>query len=316
MYYGDTPEKRYWDGYDAIAQTREAQKYIRNHDARKPFVLYLSWGPPHAPYHTAPEKYKAMFPDPEKLWVRPNVPPQQRKEAQKLLAGYYAHIAALDDCMGQIVQTLRESGIEDNTVLVFTADHGDMLLSHGQTKKQKPWDESIRVPFLLRYPQRLGRGGRKIEAPINTPDIMPTLLGLSGIDIPDSCEGRDRSAWLTGAEIPGEQAALIMLPVPFHQWSYARGGREYRGVRTSRYTYVRDLNGPWLLCDNREDPYQLRNLCNEPEHSALQSRLDALLQERLGATNDAFLPGPEYMKMWDYGWDGSDKPGDQPKKAV
>jgi len=316
MYYGDTAEKRHWEGYDAIAQTREAQKYIRNHDSDKPFVLYLSWGPPHAPYHTAPAKYKALFPDPAEFWVRPNVPKDRRQEAQKLLAGYYAHIAALDDCVGQIVQTLRDCGIEDNTLLVFTADHGDMLLSHGQTKKQKPWDESIRVPFLLRYPQRLGRAGRKIEAPINSPDIMPTLLGLSGVDIPSSCEGRDRSGWITGAETPGEQAALIACPVPFHQWSYARGGREYRGVRTQRYTYVRDLNGPWLLYDNREDPYQLRNLCNRPEYARVQHRLDEHLYEKLRVTHDAFLPGPEYMKMWDYGWDGSDQPADRPKTAV
>jgi len=309
LYYGDTPEKRYWEGYDAIAQTREAQRYIRSHSSDKPFVLFLSWGPPHAPYHTAPAKYKALFPDPAKLWVRPNVPEPKRKEAQKLLAGYYAHIAALDDCMGEIGQTLRQCGIEENTIFVFTADHGDMLLSHGLTKKQKPWDESIRVPFLLRYPGKLGRAGREIDAPINTPDIMPTLLGLCGVDVPSSCEGRDRSAWVTGAETPGaEEAALITLPVPFHQWSYARGGREYRGLRTSRYTYVRDLNGPWLLYDNREDPYQLRNLCNRPEYARVQQRLNERLDEKLRATNDAFLPGPEYMKMWDYDWDGSDTP--------
>jgi len=306
LYYGDTPEKRYWEGYDAIAQTHEAQRYIREHARTGPFALFLSWGPPHSPLGTAPEKYKALYAEPDKLQVRPNVPASQRNAARQQLAGYYAHMAAQDDCIGEIVQTLRESGIEDNTIFVFTSDHGDMLLSHGHTKKQKPWDESIRVPFLLRYPAKLGRQGREIEMPINTPDIMPTLLGLSGVTVPATCEGKDFSGVVTGDEAPDNEAALITLPVPFHQWSYTRGGREYRGVRTTRYTFARDLKGPWLLYDNVKDPYQLDNLCNKPEHAELQRRLDGILKKKLRATNDTFLTGPEYMKMWDYDWDGSD----------
>jgi arylsulfatase A-like enzyme len=142
--------------------------------------------------------------------------------------------------------------------------------------------------------------------PINTPDIMPTLLGLSGISIPKSVEGRDFSGVIEGTEPPDNDAALIMCPVPFHQWSYKRGGREYRGVRTRRYTYARDINGPWLLYDNREDPYQMKNLCNNPKYSQIQQKLEKILARKLKETNDKFLPGPEYMAMWNYTWDGSD----------
>ncbi|MHC4535233.1 MAG: sulfatase family protein [Planctomycetota bacterium] len=307
LYYGETDVKQYWDGYDAIAQTREAQKYIRQHANKTPFILFMSWGPPHAPYQTAPEKYRKMF-SADKVILHPNVPESLKKKAREELAGYYAHMAALDDCTRDILGTLKECDIEGNTIFVFTSDHGDMLRSHGHTKKQKPWEESVRIPFLLRYPAVHGKTGRKIDMPINTPDIMPTLLGLSGIAIPESVEGRDFSGVIEGTEPPDNDAALIMCPVPFHQWGYQRGGREYRGVRTRQYTYVRDIKGPWLLYDNQADPYQLKNLCNSPEYSQIQRKLEKLLFEKLKKTKDKFLAGPEYMKMWNYTWDGSDKP--------
>ena len=308
IYFDEKDIKHTWEGYDTIAQTRLAQRYISDHSRGRPFVLFLSWGPPHAPYQTAPERYRQQF-DPDEIIVRANVPQDLASRARKEIAGYYAHMAALDDCIGDLLGTLDDIGIAQDTIFVFTSDHGDMLHSHGMTKKQKPWDESIRVPLLLRYPAVHGTRGRVIDTPINTPDLMPTLLGLSAIGIPDSVEGKDFSGLINGQETGEIEAALIALPVPFHQWSYERGGREYRGVRTRRYTYVRDLNGPWLLYDNRTDPCQLENLAGRPEHARLRRRLDALLKERLESTNDEFLPGPDYMKTWGYGWDGSDTPG-------
>jgi arylsulfatase A-like enzyme len=242
------------------------------------------------------------------IFLRPNVPEQLREKAREELAGYYAHIAALDDCIGDLLETLKECGVEENTIFVFTSDHGDMLYSQGQTKKQKPWEESVHIPFLLRYPAVHGKTGRTIDMPINTPDIMPTLLGLSCIAVPESVEGRDFSGVVKGTHLPDNDAALIICPVPFHQWSYQRGGREYRGVRTRRYTYVRDLKGPWLLYDNQADPYQLKNLCNEPAYTKVQQELEKILFRKLKETNDKFLPGSEYMAKWNYQWDGNDAP--------
>ncbi len=299
FYYADENVKLKWEGYDSIAQTREAQRYIRSHSRGKPFALVLSWGPPHAPYHTAPQKYRDMF-DPDKLSLRGNVPKEDQAKAQKTLAGYYAHIAVLDDCIAELMATLKETGIEKDTIFVFTSDHGDMLHSRGQMKKQRPWDESIRVPFLLRYPAAMGGKGRTIDMPINTPDIMPTLLGLSEIEIPDTVEGTDFSDIVRGKQKPKDNGALISCQSPFGQWTRKNGGREYRGVRTKRYTYVRDLNGPWLLYDNEKDPCQLDNLCNKPEYARLQKRLEGLLSQKLKETSDDFLPGPDYIKKWGY----------------
>jgi arylsulfatase A-like enzyme len=195
-------------------------------------------------------------------------------------------------------------GIEEETLLVFTSDHGDMLGSHGQFKKQQPWEESIRVPFLLRYPALLGHEGREVDALIDAPDIMPTLLGLAGLAIPETVEGLDYSAYLQGGESPSDGATLLMCPQPFGQWSAPQhGGREYRGLRTQRYTYARTLEGPWLLFDDEQDPYQMENLvpdAHDPAHAALVRELDERLQRRLDAMGDEFLPGLDYIRRWGY----------------
>lgn len=299
-YAGDSDEKLHWDGYDAIAQTRDVQRYIRERESDRPFLLALSWGPPHAPYHTAPEEYQALY-DPADVPLRPNVPESSADQARQWLAGYYAHCTALDTCMGDLLETLDEQGIADDTLFVFTSDHGDMLGSQGHQKKQRPWDESIRVPFLLRYPALLGREGRETDAFIDAPDIMPTLLGLCNIGIPNSVEGTDYSGHLMGNGSDVPDSALITCPHPFGQWTRKQfGGMEYRGLRTRRYTYTRTLQGPWLLYDNQEDPYQQTNLIGQSTHASVAEELDQQLQQRLASMNDEFLPGMDYIRRWGY----------------
>jgi len=117
IYYAETPDTLIWEGYDAIAQTKDAQKYIMEYaNEEKPFVLFLSWGPPHAPYHTAPQKYKDLY-DPAKIQLRPNVPVDLQEKVKKDLSGYYAHCTALDDMVGLLRQTLQETGLDDNTII-------------------------------------------------------------------------------------------------------------------------------------------------------------------------------------------------------
>jgi arylsulfatase A-like enzyme len=141
--------------------------------------------------------------------------------------------------------------------------------------------------------------------PISTPDIMPTLLGLCGLEVPDTVEGTDFSPVVKGASPVPDNAALISCPSPFGQWSRKVGGREYRGVRTERYTYARDLDGPWLLYDNIADPYQLTNLVNRPEHARLQEQLEGLLRAKLTQTHDDFRSGWDYIRQWGYEVDDS-----------
>ena len=300
IFYGDTAEKRHWSGYDALDQTRDACEFLRSREkGAKPFLLWLAWGPPHDPYLTAPAKYRALY-DPAKLTLRPNVPANLEAQTRKNLAGYYAHCSALDDAMGELLRTLRESRLASDTILVFSADHGDMLGSQGLWKKQKPFDESARVPMLVRWPAAFGTEARQLAAPINSEDVMPTLLGLAGVAIPPRVEGLDYSAHLRGGPSPGDGATVLTCVAPFGEFERRNGGREYRGLRTAQHTYVRDLNGPWLLFDNDADPYQQKNLVDQPAHAALQAELDAQLTRKLKANGDAFLTGAEYIRQRGY----------------
>lgn len=297
-YYADSPEKQVWKEYDAIAQTHDVCDYIRAHQpGGKPFLMFLAWGPPHNPYETAPAKYKEMY-SPEKIKLRENVPADMQAQARKDLAGYYAHCSALDDCMAEILKTLDDSGHAQDTIVLFTADHGDMLSSQGMQRKQKPYDESIRIPMMIRWPKELKAA--KVTATMNTEDIMPTLLGLSGNPIPKSVEGLDYNGYIRGGADPSGGSTVIQCPSPFGEWIRAKGGKEYRGVRTARYTFVRDLEGPWLLFDNETDPFQMNNLVNKPEHAKLQAELDALLKKKLEDRHDEFKPGREYIAEWGY----------------
>ncbi len=299
-YYADTDEMLTWDGYDAEAQTRCVADYIRSHDRRRPFFLALSWGPPHSPYQTAPRQFREMY-DEAALSLRPNVPEADEGWARRDLAGYYAHCSALDSCLGQLLAEVDEQGLADDTIFVFTSDHGDMHGSHGAPAKQWPYDESIRVPFLLRWPRRLGRRPRECTGPFNAVDVMPTLLGLCGVDIPASVEGNDFSGCLTDNTRPApSDATLIACYQPFAAFSRQEGGREYRGLRTERHTYVRSLDGPWLLFDNEHDPHQLDNLCGKPSSADIQDQLESRLQAMLDEQGDTFQPGEFYIEQWGY----------------
>jgi len=134
---------------------------------------------------------------------------------------------------------------------------------------------------------------------------MPTLLGLCDIPVPQSVEGTNYAPYLRGETQDSCEGALIECIQAFGEWSppHFPLAREYRGLRTERYTYARDLNGPWLLYDNQEDPYQVHNLCGIQQHQSLQSHLDQLLTQMLKERGDEFLPGSKYMNQWGYSAD-------------
>lgn len=280
-YEGDDRQVKMWPGYDALAQTRDACQFIEK-QSTDPYFLMLSVGPPHDPYDSAPAKYKALY-DGRKIALRANVPAALEDKAQGMLRGYYSHIAALDDCLGQLLGAIDRSGSANDTIVVFTSDHGDMMLSQGLTTKLYPWDESIRIPFLMRYPAKLKP--RKVKTPLNAPDVMPTLLTACGLSVPATVQG------VNG----GSPAALLSLPVPSHE-ARRYGFAEYRGLRTDRYTYVRSISGPWLLYDNERDPFQKHNLIADPAASALRAGLEGQLASMLKEAGDEFLPAAEYVR--------------------
>jgi arylsulfatase A-like enzyme len=293
-YEGNDDTRKYWDGYDAMAQTRDACRYIKEHArSAAPYFLVLSWGPPHDPYDTAPERYRSLYRARE-LLLRPNVPQSCAEEAEEELRGYYAHTAALDACFAELLRALQATGSADDTIVVFTSDHGDMLHSQGLRFKSVPWEESLRIPLLIRYPRFFGPIGHRFPGLISTPDIMPTLLALARIPVPAGIQG---SAYWSPPEPErprsSPSSALLTMPVSLMTRSY--GFAEYRGVRTERYTYVRANTGPWLLYDRATDPYEMHNLCGRTEAEEIQAHLESELVEWLARTDDEFLPGTTYV---------------------
>jgi arylsulfatase A-like enzyme len=298
-YEGQSNEKRFWEGYDAFAQTADAKAYLRRqaHSGR-PFMLMVSYGPPHFPHASAPPEFKKLYP-PEKIQLPPNVPPEMQSLARQEAQGYYAHCTAIDKCIGEVVAALADAGLAENTILVFSADHGEMLGAHGNRPmlKQVAWDEASHVPFLLRWPAAHGRQGREVQTPLTTPDICPTLLGLAGVAVPKSVEGEDLSILVRGGGKELDRAALYMAVAPF---GGGESNREYRAIRTSRYCYVRRLEGPWLLFDDQRDPDQMNNLVEQPEFAALRRDLDTRLQAELKKIGDDFRPAAYYVNAWGY----------------
>lgn len=304
-YAGDDPSQRLWLGYDAFAQTDDLIHWLHHRpDDHQPFCAVLAWGPPHNPYHTAPEAYRENY-HAETLSVRRNVPESLHQKAAETLAGYYAHCEALDSAWGRLMKAIDALGCRDNTVVVFTSDHGDMLFSHGLTEKQGPWEESLRIPFLIRAPWVL-RAGTENSTFIEFQDCWPTIAGLCDLPLTAPVQGRDLSSWLISGSVPGDNTAFYASYVPFGTWANQKRAteltqaREARGLRTAQHLYVEDLSGPWLLYDCVEDPFQLRNRVGDPEWASVQEDLARQLRKRLDQDGDEFLPGEEYIARWKY----------------
>jgi len=282
-------------GYNASLMTDQALEFIdRNRD--RPFFLMLSWNPPHSNFVDAPEDKKALYPDEDRLPYRPNVPAKERAKAGwderrrkrhwAVYRGYHAHVSAIDAELGRIMDKLEEWKLAENTILVYASDHGSMLFSHGVGGKRQPYEESIRVPFLVRWPGRV-RAGIRVDALFGAIDIFPTLCALAGIEPPASCDGQDFSPWLRGERGPSPESQFIMHIAKEH----ASGGVHhpapiFRGVTTGHWTYALYPDRPWCLFDNEKDPYQLDNRIDDPALSAVRRRLRAMLDEWLKKAGD------------------------------
>ena len=296
-YEGDDPTRKVWEGYGPFAETADAISYIGDHaNDKEPFLLFLAVGAPHFPYGSTPDEFQHSFKE-EDIILPENVTDEHRKKATKDATGYYAHILGLDKSIGNLQRAIEDAGIEENTIFVFTSDHGEMLGSHGwrSYQKQVSWAEAVRVPFLIKYPAAYKNKKIEVEAPIGTPDILPTLLSMSGVPIPDSIEGESMMDAIDNNEVGKDKAALVMQLAPF-----AGDYQEYRGIYTSRYTYVKLLDGPTRLFDNEADPLQMNNLVNKTEHAELQEKLELKLQAELEKIGDEFKPREYYLNKWNY----------------
>lgn len=300
LYYeNDDPEVKYYNGYSPYAIANAANDYMtKSKLSDKPFLLFVSIGTPHFPHHSAPKDMMAMYPQ-EDLILSPNVPKGKEKKARQELQGYYGHCTATDKAIGDILDKMKELQLMENTIFVFTADHGEMMGSHDVSpfRKQLGWDESIKVPFLISYPAIGENKGAVVNAPINTPDILPSLLGLANLEIPQTIEGEDISELIENPDPNADRTALVMNVSPF---AGNVKDAEYRLVRTKQYTYERTLEGPSKLFDNAKDPYQMTNLVGNPDFAELQKILDDKLNKALEAVGDDFRSREYYINKWNY----------------
>lgn len=300
FYYRDDPRPIRIEGFQPDHETDLAIQFLERHRGR-PFFLNLHWGPPHDPY-VAPEQWMRLFP-PGQIELPDNVgqcvPEPLQDAARRQLAAYYAASAAIDWNLGRLLKALEELGLAGNTAVVFTSDHGDMLLSLGLLSKQWPYEECVRVPVIVRYPGRV-RPGRRVDWLISHVDLMPTILSLCGAPIPPGVQGTDCAPALLDEQGPGPESALLMIVQPCARYNDRAGLQAWRGLRTRRHTFVRFRHDDWCLYDNLADPHQRRNLLAEgpdkPAVRALRDRLARELESRLERIGDRF-DAPAFPKI-------------------
>lgn len=307
-------------GYGPRGETRICLDWIarqRREHPGKPFCAMLGWGPPHWSWGVArtspgpnvhlhysdyPDEFDIY--DPERIDLPANIPPQYEAFARREFADYYGMVSSLDECMKRILDALGEWGIAEDTIVCLSSDHGDHLGAHGMGKpdddwlpphmrfsKATPWDESIHIPFLMRYPARV-KGGLRSRTFFNSVDVMPTLLGLCGIEIPEGLQGTDLSHAALG--LPGEEPDSVYLQILGPGWpNRSKFVGLWRGVRTDRYTYARwhDRGGMRVLYDRKMDPLEMVNLVDDPLYDDVAEDMEERLRGWIARTNDPFDSG-------------------------
>ena len=300
------------DGYAPFEETRLALDWIRDHRDRcgdQPFAAVLGWGPPHWTgaggdncYDQYPDEYRIY--DPGKMELADNVPVQFRGFAAREMADYYGMVTSLDDYMGRLLAGLDEMGLADDTIVCFSSDHGDHLSAHGYGKPRDSWmhhtlraskitphNESVRIPFILRWP-----GGspacRRTDVMFNSVDVMPTLLSLAGLGGCNNVQGRDLSHAVSGGA--GENPDSVYLQILGPGWpARAKLTGLWRAVRTPTHLYARwhDCGGKRMLFDIQDDPLEMHDLIDDPESAAIAEQMEARLQQWIAETNDPFDTG-------------------------
>lgn len=286
----------------------QTQRFLETHQDT-PFALWVSFPDPHEPW-VCPRQYVDMFP-PEKIQLPQwrddefdNLAPERNRilheitgireesieEVYALMACYYGMVRFIDDAIGQILDKLDELNLSDNTIIVFCSDHGDLMGEHGmQCKGGVFYDALVHVPLIISYPNVVPADKRD-RSMANLVDIVPTLLTLLGLDIPDSMQGQPLpsatkapprdvtfSEYGKGGK-PFTWENLQSMPKPFGrktlmqslQWREAEGARKM--LRTREWKYVHDPMGDKDELYNLEtDPEELYNVVDNSNYADIVS---------------------------------------------
>ena len=272
--------------------------YLKNSDnqreSSKPFALFWSINPPHTPFTQVPEKYKKQYAgqDFKSVLNRPNVQFTDNKEVKRgdrgvergivKAADYFACVNGVDDQIGRVIAQLKKIGLYDNTIIVFTSDHGEMLGSHGLMYKNVWFNEAYDIPLIVHYPKKIK--AKKDDLLISVPDYMPTMLGLVGLSnkVPATVEGKDYSKVFFNKKITRPDKQLYFGADPEDPTSGARG------FRNDKYTFavVKDDKGDkfYYLYNDKKDPFQTINVWGQ--NKDLDKKMEAELAAMLLKMND------------------------------
>ncbi|MEX2297759.1 MAG: sulfatase-like hydrolase/transferase [Dongiaceae bacterium] len=308
LYGGSTRDPQRYEGFQtdvlvdralALLKERRSGKRTKN---ERPFLFVLSVEPPHPPLG-APREYeqrrRAMPPTlPPNFLFRetdtgpePKLPARARDNAILSRQIYQAMVDNLDDNVGRFVAGIDALGLADETVLLFTADHGQMDGAHAlpNSVKRNPYEESVGVPLIVRDPRRKASAGMRAAEPVGTEDLFPTLLGLAGIAPMPGLPGLDLAGLLDApARALDRTGLLLYLTHHFesdHPW-YRRG---WRALRTREHLFAcwgPRASGikPWHLYDLKADPWQMNDLVKRDAPAV--ARFTGLLRDTMAEAGD------------------------------
>ena len=261
----------------------DAIEFLRGEAAQNgPFLLWLGFTAPHFPYEPNPERIEALYAGREEGALMP--PGFPRDKPANDWRHYDEAVSHLDEQVGRLLATLRETGLAERTIVVLLGDNGYMMGERGvggpgsrADGKQVPYESSLRVPFILSGPGL--PKGLVSDLPVSSLDLPPTLLSLAGLPVPDSWPGRDLKAALAGK---------LEIREAFAEWSDEEsekfGNLAFRAVRTPAHKLIvwKDPARGEELYDLAADPAEARNLAADPASGEvlrdLRSRLTAWMR--------------------------------------
>lgn len=262
-----------------------AADFIREQPKDKPMCLVVSLHSPHPPLD-APGEFATMY-DPEKLTLPANVPESFKREkrtldragVKKLLANYLGKIALVDQCIGRLVDAMRERGTWEEALMIFTSDHGEMMGAHGALAKGRFYEESGRVPLVVRWPGRVKCG--RTPALAQMMDVYPTIVEAIGGEM---TPGRFAKSLLPVAT--GERTSVRDLVIG----EIGTAAPLDIMARDGRFKYWADADDEYLF-DVRADPLEMHNLATEPGHQGTLNQMRQRLLTHLRSTQVNFGEG-------------------------
>ena len=276
LYFRDRPEAIRVNGFEPDGQTDLAIQFLEQ-NRQHPFYLFVSWGPPHPP--RTPPLGTAQLYDSRWLKIRENVPANMGSKVRSEYSAYYALCAAIDQNIGRLLAALDRLTLGNDTIVVFTSDCGDMLGSQGLEDAGVPFEESTRVPLLIRYPRALKGGIQRDDLLVSNVDLMPTLLALCGAQIPEGVQGKDLSAALMHEQTGGQESVFTEGNLgSFDEWRMLVRGLDKLVVDSKLdVTHLFNLG---------QDPFEMENLAREVSQELRRNELKALLRDWMRRTGD------------------------------